>query len=295
MKNLGRKTGVLILAVLMVGQLSSCGRRSAHNTSAPRRNNSSGGTGLRRRGSSSTTQTPTVPESQQPGGIPAVNPTEGSREPLIYNDSRVPNYSGAEPQWGEMIYKWSLQDGGQATMTIELDTNMYQYYRHLTRYRGVENLYRYVNDTNNQEVIREVVDQLRQIAEMLQYDDAAVAREMAGFVQGCITYRTDLESTGEEEYYRYPLETLYEGQGDCEDTSILMAALLKEWGYEVAFIHLPGHIAVGIRTADDYQDGSYYEMDGHRYMYIESTASGWKIGDIPEEYRSMKAIIYKIP
>ena len=53
-----------------------------------------------------------------------------------------------------------------------------------------------------------------------------------------------------------PSKHFMNGRGDCEDTSILMAALLKESGYEVGFLHLPGHLAVVLRTADDYTGGA---------------------------------------
>ena len=131
--------------------------------------------------------------------------------------------------------------------------------------------------------------------EYLHYNDAAVAREIAKFVQDCIEYQYDSDTTGEDEYPRYPIETIYERQGDCEDTSILMAALLKEWGYEVGFLHLPGHIAVALRTADNYSNGDYYEINGHRYLYIESTGSGWNIGDIPDDCKGIGAQFYPIP
>jgi hypothetical protein len=74
-----------------------------------------------------------------------------------------------------------------------------------------------------------------------------------------------------------------------------MAALLKEWGYEVGFLHLPGHVAVALRTSDNYSAGPYYEINGHRYLYIESTGSGWLIGEIPEDCQGVQAEFYLIP
>lgn len=74
-----------------------------------------------------------------------------------------------------------------------------------------------------------------------------------------------------------------------------MAALLKEWGYEVGFLHLPGHIAVAVRASDDYSSTAYYEINGHRYLYIESTGSGWKIGDIPNDYLETSVEFFPIP
>lgn len=54
------------------------------------------------------------------------------------------------------------------------------------------------------------------------------------------------------EYPKYPVETLVEG-GDCEDKSILLAAILRAMGYRTALLVFsgnPGHIAVGVECPD---------------------------------------------
>lgn len=67
------------------------------------------------------------------------------------------------------------------------------------------------------------------------------------FVQQNIRYTADLcPQTGKLiEYPKYPIETLVEKRGDCEDRAILAAALLKRMGYEVALLVLPTHVAQG--------------------------------------------------
>lgn len=170
-----------------------------------------------------------------------------------------------------------------------------KHYRGLGRYYGIDDYPNYINDENNKAIIAEIVRVIRDMANNYSYSDAAVVREIAKFVQDTIEYQYDSDTVGEDEYPRYPIETLYERQGDCEDTSILMAALLKELGYEVGFLHLPGHLAVALRTADNYSGGAYYEINGHRYLYIESTGSGWNIGDIPEDVQGQQATFYAIP
>jgi hypothetical protein len=46
------------------------------------------------------------------------------------------------------------------------------------------------------------------------------------FVQS-LPYTSDLATSGYDEYPRFPLETLADNGGDCEDTSILYATLIK--------------------------------------------------------------------
>ena len=292
--NIIRNCRILVLCVFLLSTLillSGCGRRAA-STKHIRSN---------RLGRAPSISAPDLRPAEAPDptvdtiNIPELTtPTE--KEPLIYSDTRVSHYSAANPQWETLRFEWECQDGiSSAWLDLTLDAEMYRYYRDLERYYGVENLYLYVNDENNKVVIQNIVKGLRGVASDLHYDDAAVAREMAKFVQDCIEYEYDSDTTGQDEYPRYPIETIYERQGDCEDTSILMAALLKEWGYEVGFLHLPGHIAVALRTADDYDDGSYYEINGHSYLFIESTGSGWNIGDIPDDLMGVSAEFYLIP
>lgn len=248
----------------------------------------------------------TEPAPTQPAPTETVPPqplhppqavTEGQEDvPLIYGDSRVPNYIPTNPQWEQLEYTWSAKSFmGTSTIWINIDANMYRYYRSLNRYALPEEYYHYVADENNEEVIAQVIRNMREIANTMSLDDSAVAREIAAFVQQVITYELDSDTTGYKDYPRYPIETLYERQGDCEDTTILMAALLREWGYEVMFLLIPGHAALVIRTTDDYSAGSYYEYNGHRYLYIESTSEGWNIGDIPEEAMNEPAQFYPIP
>ena len=48
------------------------------------------------------------------------------------------------------------------------------------------------------------------------------------------------------EYPQYPIETLVNDKGDCEDKSILCASFLDLLGYNVSLLSLPNHMAVGV-------------------------------------------------
>lgn len=295
----------LLICGLVLGLLCGCGRRaesgsgrrdsSRHTTTSPTESGSSGrrsatreeilqarGETMRETAPPSTTAPRQDSSSQGGGGI--------------YTDDRVPNYKAVAPKWEQLHYTWTSKDRGD-TLSIEVpvDRAMYDHYRSLARYYGPENFFHYVNDSNNEALAAEFVRQIRQSSTIFSNRSGAFVRELANFVQEVITYQYDSDTTGEEEYPRYPVETLYERRGDCEDSSILIAALLKEFGYEVGFIYLPGHLAVALRTTDDYNDGPYLEKDGHRYLYIESTYAGWNIGEIPEDVLGQPAYVYLIP
>jgi hypothetical protein len=63
-------------------------------------------------------------------------------------------------------------------------------------------------------------------------------------------------------------------------------------GYEVLLVSPPGHMAVAVACSNC--DGTYYEQDGRRYFYIETTDNSWPIGYIPPKYDNREARLYKV-
>ena len=106
------------------------------------------------------------------------------------------------------------------------------------------------------------------------------------FVQ-TIPYTTDIDSTGLQEYPRYPIETLVEGTGDCEDHAILLAELLRSMNYDAILLeYRDEHMAVGVADPGNTY-GYHYTFNGKKYYYIETTATGWEIGKAPDEFRKL--------
>lgn len=97
------------------------------------------------------------------------------------------------------------------------------------------------------------------------------------FVQS-LPYTLDDVTTGYDEFRRYAVETLIEGGGDCEDTTILVAAILRGLGEETALIFTPGHIAIGVSGGFT---GSSLTYNGIKYFYCETTGTGWTVGKLP--------------
>jgi len=112
--------------------------------------------------------------------------------------------------------------------------------------------------------------------------------ELATLFVQTIPYSLDIDTTGREEYPRYPIETLVDGTGDCEDHAILLAELLRSMNYDAIMLHYLGepigHVAIGVADTGNMY-GYHYDHNGKSYYYIETTATGWKIGDPPEEFK----------
>ena len=107
------------------------------------------------------------------------------------------------------------------------------------------------------------------------------------FVQS-LPYTFDDVTTGYDEFRRYAVETLIDGGGDCEDTTILVAAILRGLGEKTALIFTPGHIALGVSGNFT---GTSVTYNGTKYYYCETTGTGWTVGDLPPSYRTNKVDI----
>ncbi len=72
---------------------------------------------------------------------------------------------------------------------------------------------------------------------------------------------------GEVRYERYPYEVIYDQQGVCGEKSALLAFLLKELGYEIAFFYHneENHEALGVKCPIK------YSLDNTGYCFIETT------------------------
>ena len=82
------------------------------------------------------------------------------------------------------------------------------------------------------------------------------------------------------------METLADGNGDCADTAILTAALLKEMGYDVVIVIFPGNPGhAGTAVACDNCNGYYYSLNGNRDYYLETTGTGFSLGTLEENIR----------
>lgn len=102
------------------------------------------------------------------------------------------------------------------------------------------------------------------------------------FVQS-LPYTFDDVTTGYDEFRRYAVETLIDGGGDCEDTTILVAAILRGLGEQTALILIPGHIALGVSGNFT---GTSVNYKGTKYYYCETTGTGWTVGNLPPSYQT---------
>lgn len=196
---------------------------------------------------------------------------------------------------GDLIqreYVWEY-GGKRWSYKLEVPREAYDYYTGLKR-PPTNDYSVYVTDPVDDPFISAIAAKFMEVARQEGYSPKQTVEFVVAFVQS-LKYVTDDISKGFDQYARYPLETLVDQKGDCEDTSIVLASILREMDYGVVLILLPGdpgHMAVGVRGEN--LPGVYYEYEGARYYYVETTDTGWSIGEIPREYRNRKAQILSL-
>ncbi|MBN1192092.1 MAG: hypothetical protein JXA36_00140 [Coriobacteriia bacterium] len=131
----------------------------------------------------------------------------------------------------------------------------------------------FIDEEHQETFYADLLDSLRQIRESRGLDADRYAELLVVFAQS-LDYETDpvdLEP-------KFPVETFVDGDGDCDDKTLLLAALLSREGYDVAILLFEPekHVALGIRS----DDIAYANTD---YAFTETTAEGF-IGMVPDEF-----------
>jgi len=187
--------------------------------------------------------------------------------------------------------EWSYK-GWKISWELRIPTYAYLGYAKITpeerRKMGVANMV-----THDDIVIISIASGLKNEAKQKGFGEYDTANYILAFVQS-ISYHKDNELTPYADYWKFPIETLAEGWGDCEDASILYAALMKAVGYDVILLSFPDHMAVGVALSKAIS-GVYVLYNGKRYFYAETTNPGWLIGKAPSKYTGRSVTILLIP
>ena len=174
------------------------------------------------------------------------------------------------------------------TISLNISKSLYNYFQnereHLAyRYQFQEdelppNYYSFMLSEHDRPVMQALANEFsRNVVTDLDRINLALS-----FVQS-LPYVHDSASKGIDEYVRYPIETLVDGCGDCEDKVALLTALLYEMEVDFILLVLPEHMAIGVHC-DEVEANQYLLFNDKRYYYMETTMPNWKIGQIPEDY-----------
>ena len=183
---------------------------------------------------------------------------------------------------------------------IPLSTNEYFAYKlkkhYITAYEELSDFVTYKDST------------IIKIAEAItkDQDKEKSAQTILEFVHRFV-YDDLHEKKNAYDYVKYPIETMAEGGGDCEDLAILGASLMKAKGLDVVFFRVPENSAIGV-AADHLAIGvegnflgHYRKFEDKKYYFAEPTGTEipaypiqLRIGEAKEEYINSDIQIYKI-
>ena len=182
-----------------------------------------------------------------------------------------------------VVWKWDLP----------MPVSLYVHYLEKPRPKLGSQYVELAKDPEDDTFIDKIIQNINNADRQRGFTEVQKLNFVTSFVQS-LPYTEDIVTTSYDEYPRYPVETLFDRGGDCEDTSILAAAILDKMGYDVALLLLrkAQHMAVGISLPAAY--GSYYEYQGKKYYYLETTGDGWQIGQFPPDITERGAEIYPL-
>lgn len=178
-------------------------------------------------------------------------------------------------------------EGAAQRLDFLVPWSLYQTYRGRLRKPLVDN-YEYgdfVEDSLDDPTLDDLADEL---AERAGEGDPAFAEYALGFVQAAIAYRADPPDV---EWPLYPIETLVDGEGDCEDTAILYVSLLRARGIscQLAFVDTdgdasPDHVLALVEVDVSFAQRpgvAVFERDGRRYAVAETSSGPMGLGVDP--------------
>ncbi|MFC1915430.1 hypothetical protein ACFLW4_01890 [Chloroflexota bacterium] len=215
-------------------------------------------------------------------------------ELAIFDTVITLHYQFKTSRWGKQ--NWTLaiplrdylyyRDKPRPTNFGELNSNTTHPYYIFAEYRTM------ATDPYDDELIDSIIYQLNEVSATDNLSELEKLRFILTFVQS-LTYAEDIDTAPYNEYPRYPVETLFARGGDCEDTSILLAAILTAMGHDVALLLFEefDHMGLGINFPVGY--GNSWMHEGRRYWYLDTTGSQ-TIGWCSDEYAETSAYVYPV-
>jgi len=176
-------------------------------------------------------------------------------------------------------FLWSF-GGVTRSLSLSIPESLIAPYQSLSRDVWTDDGYsRFVLDKQDDALMIELQDKL-----LLNNSYQATIENALAFVQKAVEYQLDPNGI---EYPRYPAETLVDGVGDCEDSAILYASIVRTFGYNAGVLLISvdtngdqviDHVAVLVRIADCFisahPDRSLWIVSGKTYAFAETALSG---------------------
>jgi len=198
-----------------------------------------------------------------------------------------------DPDIVQKVFHWKFRPKGSSkeveqSINLNISTKRFEYLRRHARFGNKWSCYAEMESPE----LHILAAQFQKLHTEQNWSTFNQAYNVLSFVQSCISYSKDIETTGHEDWARFPIETIMEETGDCEDVAILCASILARLGFQVVLILYKTdmyHLGFGVAGADSLK--GEYVIDpntGRKYYYGEATGESWHLGQIPHEYREIE-------
>ena len=176
-------------------------------------------------------------------------------------------------------YEWVYDEQPQSC-NLEIPSSLYSYYKTQPRIVWTARDYdEYVLDPLDDDHLETIT---QEVLGSTTGDKHAAFENALFFVQNCIRYVYDPLWF---EYPRYPIETLVDGTGDCEDTAILYTSLIRTLGHGALMVivdtdgngtidHMVAWVPVDQSFVNDHPDRSFWDYQGETYAFAETAVEG---------------------
>lgn len=194
----------------------------------------------------------------------------------------------SEGETYKVSYTWSYERQPHSYQ-VEIPKELFEFYQNKTHDR--RDYAQYAVSEYDRELIQDLAKAFSEHGKKNKYSEDQIALNIISFVH-TIPYTYDIDTTGQIEYPRYPVETLVEG-GDCEDRAILAAAIMYELGIDCILIHMEDHMALGLKDNGNFS-GQSYMYDGTVYYYAGVTDGETTVGIISSGINATIIALYPL-
>ena len=191
------------------------------------------------------------------------------------SDSNTITYDGGDGP----VFSWMYQSMDYS-ISLSLNEETYDYYKskdHTCCYED-EDYLKY--STPNAEYVIEIAQSLENMAIENGYTSQFEKAEFILAFVGAIPYVLDPDD--DYDHPKYPIETLWENGGDCEDSSALYSSLMEAIGYQTIMVMADvkadsadswgAHVLIGIHIPNHSGDSFSLNGDSKSYYFAETTA-----------------------
>jgi hypothetical protein len=234
-------------------------------------------------------------------------PEQVAKSTIIENNDTILVYSS------KRVWKDNFGNDFDANLTVR-EADYLQLYKHLEHYKGSSsgnfwgNLYDYLDqqDTPKLDLVLKAFSEIQAAKNLNQMEFAEMVVTCIQDIPYSLVFEGECLSPENYEYeiqqilkecpdccvgdvkfgVQNPVTFLQSLKGDCDSRTVLIYAILKHFGYDIAILNSDyyRHSILGINIPGG---GTYKTHYGKRYLLWETTNKYFKAGDVPSTFNDV--------